>query len=545
MPSKISDLIKSTVADKNITREEWDKLKPELADVKKATEEMREVLELWANDEFKDEPGVRSDIRRMLNDAGYNIPYSAVPKLDGVQEIVDSNVTEVDKDFAVLLAQTGKTEQKTTIAVLDGGFQIDHPAFKDKQWTNPGEVADDNVDNDNNGLVDDVHGWDFAGGDKDVSGGDHGSHVSGIATRGTDRIEEIALRVFDKLEPEKVAAAIDYACEHGAKVVNMSFKVDDKNEVDVIKAAIERHPGVLFVKSAGNDGNKLVEGKSYGGYYGTGKTYSVAEYLPMNDVANMVVVAAADAKGGPAEYTNHGLPYVTVAMRGSEVYSSVPGSRYEAMDGTSMASPNVTAVVAKCLTLAPKLTPYDLRQILMDATDQKPDWKELCVSGGLVNQARATRLAAMVGMTVHEGLDPQAAADKIGLKGEERVNLLLMLKNYPVAVPEPKPVVVTAPTPAPTTPTTDPSNPTPPVTVTPGTDPVVVTPPVVDPNPVVVTPPVTEPSDPTPPVVVSTTPAPGTTPVPATDPVQPSVTPVTDPTPKPPGESVRRRGGRR
>ncbi|HEY3445088.1 MAG TPA: S8 family serine peptidase [Myxococcales bacterium] len=531
MPTKISDLIKSTVADKTISREEWEKLKPELKDVRKATAEMREVLELWANDEFKDEPGVRSDIRSMLNDAGYNIPYSAVPKLDSVQEIVDSNVTEVDKDFAVLLAQTAKAEQKTTIAVLDGGFQLDHPAFKDKEWTNPDEIADNGIDDDNNGLIDDIHGWDFAQGDKDVSGGDHGSHVSGIATRGTDRIEEIACRVFDPLDAAKVAAAIDYACANGAKAINMSFKVDDKNEVDLIKAAMERHPDVLFVKSAGNDGNKLVEGKGYGGYYDNGKTYGVETYLPMNDIPNMVVVAAADAKGGPAEYTNYGLPYVTVAMRGSEVYSSVPGNRYEAMDGTSMASPNVTAVVAKCLTLAPKLTPYDVRQILFDATDKKPDWKELCVSGGLVNQARATRLAAMIGMVQHEGMDPQAAADKIGLKGEERVNLLLMLKNYPVAIPVRPPPVVTPPvTP---TPATDPANPTP-VVVAPATDPA-------NPTPVVVAP-ATDPANPTPVVTAPATDPVVTPPVvttPATDPVQPT------PTPTPAPESTRRRGGRK
>jgi len=465
MPSKISELVKTVVADKTISREEWDQqLKPQLADLRKATAETREVLELWANDEFKDEPGVRSDMRRLLNDAGYNIPYTAVPTLDGVQEIVDSNVTEVDKDFAVLLAQTGKGENKTTIAVLDGGFQIDHPAFADKRWTNPGEIEGNDLDDDGNGLVDDVHGWDFAGGDRDLTGGDHGTHVSGIATRGTDRIQEIACRVFDKLEPEKVAAAIDYACEHGARAINMSFKVDEKAEVDVIKAAIERHPDVLFVKSAGNDGNRLEEGKGYGGYYSNNRVYGVETYLPMNDLANMVVVASADAKGGIAEYSNYGLPYVTVAMRGSEVYSSVPSGRYEAMDGTSMAAPNVTAVVAKCLTLAPKLTPHDLRQLLLDATDKKPDWQELCVSGGLGNPARAMRLAAMVGMVHHEGMDPQAAADKLELKGEERVNLLLLLENYPVEVPA-------RPAPADTAPAPEPEPPADPAITAPATGP--------------------------------------------------------------------------
>lgn len=568
--SKISDLIKSVVADKKITKEEWEgSLKPELKDVKKATEEMREVLELWANDEFEADGAVRADMRSTLNGAGYDISYSAVPKKDLVPGILDSNMTEVDKDFAVLLAQTGKGQNKTTIAVLDSGFQLDHPALADKEWTNPDEIADNNLDDDNNGLIDDIHGWDFAAGDKDVAGGDHGTHVSGTATRGTDRIQEIALRAFDPLDPAKVAAAIDYACENGARAINMSFKVDDEKEVELVKAAIERHPDVLFLKSAGNDGNLLVEGKGYGGYYDNSKTYGVASYLPMVDIPNMVVVAAADAKGERADYSNYGVPFVTVAMRGSEVYSSVPGSAYEKMDGTSMATPNVTNLVAKCLTLAPKLTPYDVRQILVDTTDKKDTWKDSVVSGGLVNPGRATRLAAMVGMVQHEGMDPQAAADKLELRGEERVNLILMLKNYPVAIPVRPPPVVTPPT---TTPTTDPGQVTAPVTTTPATDPGTTPPgtttPATDPGttpptttpisvqpeppvvttPPVVTPPVAEPIQPNP--VVTTTPAidpvPVATTTPATDPVVPTP-PATTTTPaeSPKPESVRRRGGKR
>lgn len=455
MPSKISDLVKTVVADKKITRAEWeDQLKPQLKDVKRATPETRELLEVWANDGFEDETGVRADMRATLTGAGYDIPSSAVPKQDLVAGIVASNMTELDTDFATLLEQTGQGANKTTIAVLDGGFQIDHPAFADKEWTNAGEVAENGVDDDQNGLVDDVHGWDFAGGDKDVSGGDHGTHVSGTATRGTDRIQEIACRVFDPLDPAKVAEAIDYACNNGARAINMSFKVDDPKEVELIKAAMERHPDVIFVKSAGNDGNQLVEGKQYGSYYSDPKSYGVASYLPMAGIPNMLVVAAADAKGERADYSNHGLPYVTVAIRGSEVFSSVPGNTYESMDGTSMASPNITAVVGKCLTLAPKLSPYDVRQILIDTTDKKDSWKDACVSGGLVNQGRATRLAALIGLVQHQGLKPEIAADKLALAGDERTQLLALLEKYPVAIPpKPAPPVVTTPvtpTPSPT-----------------------------------------------------------------------------------------------
>jgi subtilisin family serine protease len=433
MSSRISDLVKTVVADRKITKAEWEgQLKGEFLNEKRASPETRELLETWANDGFEAEDGVRADMRNVLRGAGYDISSTVVPKADVIPGIIESNMTEVDSDFEALIQLAGRNDAKTTIAVLDGGFQIDHPAFVDKEWTNPGEIDGNDLDDDKNGLVDDVHGWDFAGGDKDVSGGDHGTHVSGTATRGTNRIEEIACRAFEPLDPAKVADAIDYACKNGARVINMSFKVDDEKEVELVKAAMERHPDVLFVKSAGNDGNLLVEGKSYGGYYGNDKTYGTKSYLPMASIPNMIVVAAADAKGERADYSNHAAPWVTVAMRGSEVYSSVPGNLYESMDGTSMASPNVTAVIAKCLALAPSLTPADVRKILIDTTDQKDSWKGLCESGGLVNQGRATRLAALIELVKKGGVEPEAAATKLKLEGEDRARLLGMLASYPV-----------------------------------------------------------------------------------------------------------------
>lgn len=433
MPSKISDLVRTVVADRKITKAEWEgQLKGEFVDAKRASPETRELLETWANDGFEAEAGVRDDMRNILRGAGYDISSTLTPKADVIPGLIESNMTEVDADFEKLIELAGRGDGKTTIAVLDGGFELGHAALADKLWSNPGEVEGNDLDDDQNGLVDDVHGWDFAGGDKDVSGGDHGSHVSGTATRGTGRIQEIACRAFEPLDAQKVADAIDYACKNGARVINMSFKVDDEAEVSAVKAAMERHPDVLFVKSAGNDGNQLVEGKQYGGYYGNGKTYGEKSYLPMAGIANMVVVASADAKGERADYSNYAAPWVTVAMRGSEVYSSVPGNRYESMDGTSMASPNVTAVIAKCLTLAPSLTPADVRKILLDTTDRKDSWKGLCESGGLVNQGRATRLAALIELVQQGKQEPDAAATKLQLDGDERKLLLGLLKDYPV-----------------------------------------------------------------------------------------------------------------
>lgn len=317
MTSRIHRQLKSLMADGVMTKAEWEgKLKGRFLEVKAATPEARELLEAWANDGWQMEEGVREDMRRVLRAAGYDIADTLAPSPSVIPGVVERNVTEVDADFEWLLKRAGRTDASTVIAVMDGGFELDHAALADRLWTNPGEVEGNGVDDDGNGLVDDVHGWDFAEGDADVSGGDHGSHVSGIATRGNRHVREIAVRAFDPLDPQKVADAIDYVCTNGARVVNMSFKVDDENEVALVKAAMERHPDVLFVKSAGNDGNRLEEGKTYGAswYSSSTKVYGEKSYLPMAGIANMVVVASAEPGGERADYSNHGAPWVTVAM---------------------------------------------------------------------------------------------------------------------------------------------------------------------------------------------------------------------------------------
>lgn len=117
----------------------------------------------------------------------------------------------------------------------------------------------------------------------------------------------------------------------------------------------------------------------------------------------------------------------------------MPGQRYESMDGTSMAAPNVTSVIARCLALAPDLTPAEVRTLLIDCTEKKEAWADLCESGGLVDAARAMRLASLIGM-VRGGEEPRAAATRLQLKGDERKLLLSLLEGYPTPEPAPTPV---------------------------------------------------------------------------------------------------------
>ncbi len=335
--------------------------------------------------------------------------------------IISSNVTETDAGFQALAdVWRGAASSEQTIAVLDSGFDINHQGLDTKLWTNPGEVEGDDIDNDGNGKVDDIHGWDFAAGDKDVNNsteaGGHATHVTGIATAGTDNINAISLRAFSPFDSEKIAEAIDYAAANGAKVMNMSFRVGTEEDVKNIVDAMKRHPDVLFVKSAGNDGRDL-------------DSYDSDAYLPFRELPNMAVAAAADADGKLADYSNYGAPYATHGDRGTDVVSSVPGGGYQAMSGTSMAAPGITNLAAKMLILDPGLKPEDLKKMMAQTTDRTDAWKDVTASGGLVNEQKAYELAALTGL-MRRGVPAQDAAKQLKLSPESTQALLPLAQEY-------------------------------------------------------------------------------------------------------------------
>ncbi len=437
--SRISDAIKTVTADGKVTAEEWTtKLLPDVrAMPKRASGDAHALAELFASDQFTMEDGARSGLRGALLGFGYDAPSQRPANQTSAQfldALVKSNVGEPDAEFSRLSEAAGKNKDEVTIAILNGGFDVSHDELEGKLWTNAGEVAGDGIDNDGNGLVDDVHGWDFAQRDGDVKGLEHGTHVTGIATGGTDRINAITNRVFDNdLDGNEIAQAIDYAAAHGAKVMNMSFRVDDATDLKPVVEAMKRHPEVLFVKSAGNDGdNRTNQPKP--GDAGDLSKYNADTYLARQQLPNLAIISAADADGTIADYSNWGAPFSTHAARGTDVFSSVDNDRYVEMSGTSMAAPGFENAVAKMLLLDDKLTPEQLKGMLADTTDVSDQWKDLTASGGIINAGRAMRLSALTGL-IRGGTDAQQAADQIGLSGAERDQLLALAAKY---VPAPQ-----------------------------------------------------------------------------------------------------------
>jgi subtilisin family serine protease len=272
-----------------------------------------------------------------------------------------------------------------TVAVVDSGIDYNHPDLQLNIWQNDDPV--DGVDNDANGRVDDVRGWDFANGDRDpMDDNDHGTHVAGtVGARGNNAAGVTGVNWQVKLMPVKagdasgsleeswIIEAFQYACANGAKVINGSFGGYGDLPQGILDA-INACPGALFVFAAGNESNN---------------NDGIPAWPCNLPAANIVCVAATTQSDALADFSNFGVNNVDLAAPGVDVLSTLPGNAYASWAGTSMASPHVAGAAALVLAEKPTLTPVELRRALMLAADPKASLTGLVGSGGRLNARRA------------------------------------------------------------------------------------------------------------------------------------------------------------
>jgi hypothetical protein len=248
------------------------------------------------------------------------------------------------------------------IAIIDSGIDLTHPDLAPNLWVNPGEIAGNSQDDDGNGFIDDIRGWNFVNANNDVSDENgHGTLVSGISAARTNNGIGIAGVCWTcRIMPVKVmqpsgfanysdiALGVQYAAAKGARVINLSLGGYANSQAlrDAISAAVDQ--GVTVVGGAGNDNS------------------STPFYPAAYD--NVIAVAGTTITDTRASFSNYGA-WVDVSAPGAGILSTAAGGDYVTTNGTSMAAPFASGMAALLTTLHPEWTPAFVRAQLVHTAD--------------------------------------------------------------------------------------------------------------------------------------------------------------------------------
>lgn len=344
-----------------------------------------------------------SDSQWYINNPGSYTDYSYETERKRISsQGLDMNVSKA-WDY---IKQTENAKHEVVVAVIDTGIDYNHPDLKEHMWKNPGEIAGDKIDNDHNGYIDDVYGWDFYNKDastchydgmgKNVTASfedndNHGTHIAGIIAAVADNkigIAGVASDINIKIMTLKVnggndgsgsmedaVAAIKYAEMMGADICNISWgAMAYTNE---LKAAIE-NSNMLFVAAAGNFDTNNDE---------------IPVYPASFSFDNVISVTAVDSKGLLGEKADYGMNSVDIAAPGIGIYSTVVGG-YGYMSGTSMAAPQVTASAALLYATNDKISAADMKKLILQNINPIPELNGLVKNAGIPDTYQLIKASA-------------------------------------------------------------------------------------------------------------------------------------------------------
>jgi subtilisin family serine protease len=270
------------------------------------------------------------------------------------------------------------------VAVIDTGIQTNHPDLAANIWTNPGEIAGNGIDDDGNGRIDDVNGWDFVNNDNNpMDDNGHGTHCAGtIGAVGNNGVGVVGVVWSTKLVGLKflgaggsgstsaALSALQYCIGKNIKVSNNSWGGGGFNQSMANALTTSASIGHLFVAAAGNAGTNNDSSPSYPASYTN---------------PNVIAVAATASNDTLASFSQYGLTSVDVGAPGVSIVSTYPTNSYATLSGTSMATPHVAGVVTAVYGQNPSWTYQQVRDRIYSTVRPVAALSGRCVTGGMVN----------------------------------------------------------------------------------------------------------------------------------------------------------------
>ncbi len=293
----------------------------------------------------------------------------------------------------------GNTGSNTVwIGIIDEGYMYTHEDLAANAGTNPGEIAGNGVDDDGNGYVDDVYGWDFAGNNNTVfdgTGDDHGTHVAGtIGAVGGNSKGVVGVVWSVKLMNAKFLGSTGGTTANAIKAVDYFTDLKLRHNINLVATnnswggggysqglydAIERanQAGILFIAAAGNSTNNNDTNPSYPASYNN---------------TNIIAVASIDSNGSISSFSNYGATTVDLGAPGRGIYSTVPAksrgriiSAYASYSGTSMATPHVTGGAALYAASHPGATASQIKNAILNSVVPTSSLNGKTLTGGRLN----------------------------------------------------------------------------------------------------------------------------------------------------------------
>jgi len=329
------------------------------------------------------------------------------------------------------------------VAIIDTGIDYNHPDLKNNLWINEGEWRDKNgrdishngIDDDQNGFVDDVHGWNFVynNGDLEDHHG-HGTHIAGIVgAEGGNGIgirgvsPNVSLMVLKYYDPnsksndnlKNTIRAIRYAIKMKAQIINYSGGGIEYSSEEYQAVKDAGKAGILFIAAAGNEKSNS----------------DTAHYYPADyELPNIISVTAINPNAQVLPSSNYGVQSVDIAAPGEGIYSTLPGSKYGLMTGTSQATAFVSGVAALIMANNRELDYAQVKKQILSTSDELTTLRSKTKTSGKLNSWAALAIQPALPIT---GIVPIARnvnqVETYAVTPTETANTALLKRQNPLS----------------------------------------------------------------------------------------------------------------